>query len=109
MTLIGDLPQYKGNKKSVAIVYEDLQNPTNSFTVETKTGKTNIDVQGTSSQYYPRKNYKLSFDKGILKNSLGEIVADSKYKLRPTSIAVPIFTVKADFAESSGTHNTGIA
>ena len=67
MTIIGDLPQYKGNKKNVNIVYEDLQTPTNSFTVTPKTGKTNIDVQGTSSQYYPRKNYKLSFDKGTLK------------------------------------------
>lgn len=104
MTIIGDLPQYKGDKKATTkIIYEDLQDPTKSFTAENVTN----DVQGTSSQYYPRKNYKFKFHKtdGITTIS-GKA---TKYKLRDSSIAVNCFCLKADFAESSGTHNTGIA
>lgn len=103
MTIIGDLPQYKGQKKpNTTIIYEDRQNPSYSFTAS---GVEN-DVQGTSSQYYPRRNYKFKFKKGLTLTESQEVL--SKYPLRGGVPAVE-FCVKADFAESSGTHNTGMA
>lgn len=103
MTIIGDLPNYKGDKRTVSIVYEDAKEPANSFTSE----NVQIDVQGTSSQYYPRKNYKMKHKSGFYMTASGEVTKD--YKLRPDSIGVNTFCEKADFAESSGTHNTGMA
>lgn len=103
LTVTGTLPAYKGDKKTVSAVYEDGGEPANSFTAE----GVSIDVQGTSSQYYPRKNFKLSFKKGFTLTASGE--ATPEYALRPDSIPANVFTFKADFAESSGTHNTGMA
>lgn len=101
MTIIGSLPQYKGDKKKVGIEYRNLQEVTKSFTSE----NVSLNVQGTSSQYYPRKNYKLKFSK-FIDNEGNE---SSGYSLREDSIPVNTFCTKADFAESSGTHNTGMA
>lgn len=47
MTIIGNLPRQKGDKKTVTIVYEDPNNPQFNFTDANCT----IDVQGTSSQW----------------------------------------------------------
>lgn len=91
MTIIGDLPTAKGDKKTVRVKYEDLSDSTRNFDMS----NCEIDVQGTSSQYYPRKNYKIK-----LPNS---------YQLRTNSIAEKTFTVKADYMESSHAHNTGLA
>lgn len=103
MTFIGDLPNYKGDKKPTDIIYEDAQNPNNSFTSQ---GAQN-DVQGTSSQFYPRKNFKFKFKNGFLYTESGE--PGTKYPLGGSGIPAEVFCLKADFAESSGTHNTGIA
>ncbi|MFV0326893.1 MAG: CotH kinase family protein [Bacteroides xylanisolvens] len=103
MTFTGDLPNYKGDKKPTDIVYEDLQNPNNSFTSQ---GAQN-DVQGTSSQFYPRKNFKFKFKNGLIYTESGEQA--NKYPLAGKGIPADVFCLKADFAESSGTHNTGIA
>lgn len=103
MIITGDLPSYKGDKKTVGIVYTDQQHPDRSFVSE----GVQIDVQGTSSQYYPRKNYKTKHKKGFRMSQSGETVA--KYALREEAMAVDTFCEKADFAESSGTHNTGMA
>ena len=46
MIIIGDLPTYKGDKKTVTIIYYDPQNPSLCFEAEAT-----IDVQGTSSQW----------------------------------------------------------
>ena len=54
-----------------------------------------MDVQGTSSQWYVRKNYKLKFEKKFA-HIKGEI---------PTKT----YCVKADYAEATSTHNTQIA
>ena len=62
MILKGTLPTFKGDKKPIDVVYEDAQVPGNSFTY-TSGANLDIDVQGTSSQYYPRKNYKLKTKK----------------------------------------------
>ena len=55
MILEGDLPQYKGDKKIVRGQYVNPINTAKSFIFE----DAQIDVQGTSSQYYTRKNYKI--------------------------------------------------
>lgn len=112
ITFIGALPSYKGDKKKdTKIIYEDRLHPEFSFTC----GKTQNDVQGTSSQYYPRKNWKFKFLEDIVYTQSG--ATSSKYALRGLDglgntvkqKAVKTFCLKADFAESSGTHNTGAA
>lgn len=96
----GKLPKFKGDKVPVNIYYENLQDPSKSYT----STNAQIDVQGTSSQYYPRKNWKIKH-----KNFTTEAGIESKYKLRENSVPESTFTYKADFMESSGTHNTGLA
>lgn len=103
LTFVGDLPNYKGDKKTISVTYENREEPSKSFTAE----NVQIDVQGTSSQYYPRKNYKTKLRSGVTLTESG--VQQAKYPLREESIAVDTFCQKADFAESSGTHNTGMA
>ncbi|GEN78151.1 CotH kinase family protein [Chryseobacterium hagamense] len=101
LTIVGDLPTYKGDKKTIVGEYENAQDPAKSFSYV----NASIDVQGTSSQYYPRKNFKIKFNGGF---KSGESVA-SRYKLRDNSLAEKTFTFKADFMESSGSHNIGLA
>lgn len=103
LTIIGDLPTFKGDKKTVVLIYEDKQNPARSWRAE----NVQIDVQGTSSQYYPRKNFKVKCKSGFIMTATGEVV--SKIAIRDGGIPVNTFCFKADFAESSGTHNTGMA
>jgi hypothetical protein len=112
MTIIGELPTYKGDKKAnTKIVYEDKQYPEYSFTL----AKATNNVQGTSSQYYPRKNFKFKATAPFVMTQTG--AEQSKYALRGVDAngnevamkAVKTFCLKADFAESSGTHNTGAA
>jgi len=97
-----ELPQYKGDKRTVAVTYVDPVTPSKSFTA------TNVqaDVQGTSSQYYARKNYKLKFKGGFLLNS-GTLA--SAYSLRPGAIATNAFCMKADVASSEGANNVELA
>lgn len=95
------LPQFKGDKKTVSGYYIDPIRPEKSFTF---TGA-EIDVQGTSSQYYSRKNYKIKFKGGFVIN--GETV--SNYQLRSTSVPTDEFTYKADVASSEGANNVELA
>ena len=93
-----ELPQYKGDKKTVSGSYTDPQDPSRNFTF---TGA-QFDVQGTSSQYYERKNYKGKFKNGFDMVSGGTV---SGYKLREDSIPVSTFCFKADVASSEGANN----
>lgn len=102
MTLTGKLPSYKGDKQTNVVSYENRQNPAKNFTATAKN-----DVQGTSSQYYPRKNYKWKAVGGFTLPEAGQ--TSEGYALREGAIPVDCFCMKADFAESSGTHNTGTA
>lgn len=74
-----------------------------------------VDVQGTSSQGYPRRNYKLKckpskyggkwiLNKGPFKEENREISGMYLDNAR----SEPTFTWKADYMESSGTHNSGL-
>lgn len=87
MTIIGDLPQSKGDKKNVWIKYEDCFHPDFNFD-----DTCSIDVQGTSSQYYVVKNYKEKF--GI------------EHQNAENQMPIKVFCLKADYAEATGTHNT---
>ena len=91
LVITGELPKSKGDKKDVQVSWTDPNNPSFNFD---DTGK--IDVQGTSSQWYIRKNYKIKFKKNY-------------YQILPEEIATNVFTFKADYAESTSTHNTGTA
>jgi len=103
MVVTGDLPTYKGDKKTCAVSFEDRKNPERSFRA------TNVqnDVQGTSSQYYPRKNFKMKFRDGFEMTLSG--THEDGFKTHPHTLPATVFTHKADFAEASGTHNTGVA
>lgn len=92
MTITGELPPSKGDKKIVSVSYEDKSNPDNNFSMSGVT----IDIQGTSSQYYPKKNYKIS-------------KMPQSYSLKEGMPAEKVFTLKADYMESSHAHNTGLA
>ena len=93
-----ELPQYKGDKKTCSVTYVDPVTPAKSFTAE----NVQIDVQGTSSQYYPRKNYKMKYKSGF---TLANGTQAAKYALRNGQIAVSTFCMKADVASSEGANN----
>ena len=103
LTIIGRLPSYKGDKVTCAMRYEDRRNTDKSWYCP----KVRNNVQGTSSQYYPRKNYKFNFLDSLEYTASGK--KSGTFALRNDSIPVSCFCVKADFAESSGVHNTGMA
>lgn len=96
------LPQFKGDKKTCSGYYVDLMNSDRNFSFE----GAQIDVQGTSSQYYYVKNYKIKFKTGFV-NKNGEQV--DKYQLNSNVIATNEFTFKADVASSEGANNVVLA
>ena len=93
-----ELPQYKGDKKTVSGSYTDPLHPEKSFTF---TGA-QFDVQGTSSQYYERKNYKGKFKNGFV---MANGSTADRYRLRDDSVPVSVFCYKADVASSEGANN----
>ena len=104
LIITGELSQFKGDKKTVSIEYVDKNHPEKSFTADGVV----LNVQGTSSQYYPRKNYKGQFKKGFNMTESGK--HQDMFTLNEEAVLPAAnFCWKADFAESSGTHNTGLA
>ena len=148
----GKLPFVKGGKKPVNV---DFVNPAADYALEQglitpaqyiasapsftfKSMGKSLDVQGTSSQGYPRRNYKLKCKQddatwrltaGIFKDMPiyeynaekdkysgstytmedGTEIKIKKLQLDNNSIGESTFCLKADYMESSGTHNTGFA
>ena len=92
-----ELPQHKGDKKNVSVTYVDRVTTARSFTAE----MAQADVQGTSSQYYEVKNFKIKFKNGFVVNGS----TTDKYALRANEIPVDTFTFKADVASSEGANN----
>lgn len=88
MTITGTLPPEKGQKQTVHITYEDPFDSSMNFTDWQST----IDVQGTSSQYYVRKNYKIKLPQ--------------KYAHIKGGVETKTYCMKADYAEATSTHNT---
>ena len=97
-----ELPQYKGDVKTMSGYYTDPVNGSRSFTFS----GAEVDVQGTSSQYYARKNYKIKFKGGFVDPSGN---TQETYKLRSNSIPTKTFTFKADVASSEGANNVELA
>ena len=92
------LPQYKGDKgRPINGRYVDPLWQSRCFTFY----QAQIDVQGTSSQYYSRKNYKIKFKNGFIIDGQTKFT----YQLRDTSIPTSTFTFKADVASSEGANN----
>lgn len=94
VTFTGPMPTFKGDKKkdTTYITFEDFAHPELSFyDVLLK----ELDVQGTSSAGYVRKNWKLKFYEKI-QHMVGAIKAK-------------VYCIKVDYAEATGTHNTGCA
>ena len=120
------------------VIYVNPLDPMKNF----KFVKAYITPQGTSSMYYPKKNYRIYTQKnkdtrmfvssegaGILdldrmiKSNFGENEDDRNfeihrgvknykkrlYSFKDNAQAVKCWCLKADFAETSSSHNTGIA
>lgn len=89
--ITGPMPTYKGDKKTVTISYENNTKEQYNFFYE----GCKIDVQGTSSQYYPRKNWKITLPE--------------KVQVNTNMLPEKVYCMKADFMESSHTYNIGTA
>ena len=94
-------PQFKGDKKTVTFDYVE---PTNIARRFAATG-VQVDVQGTSSQYYAVKNLKVKFKNGGTLN--GTLVVG--FSIREGSIVVDTVTLKADVASSESANNIVLA
>lgn len=96
------LPQFKGDKKICSGYYVDPVNPERSFHFE----NAQIDVQGTSSQYYYVKNYKIKYKNGFI---LTDGTTASVYQMNSNAVPTDTFTYKADVASSEGANNVVLA
>lgn len=93
-----ELPQYKGDKKTCSGSFTVPGNAAKSFTF---TG-CQINVQGTSSAIYYRKNYDMQFKEGF-NTAAGNV---PNYGIRAASIPFNRFVLKADVASSESANNT---
>lgn len=96
------LPQYKGDKKTCSGTYVNPMDSSKNFTFS----KAQIDVQGTSSQYYYVKNYKIKFKNGFVDEN---DVKHDDYQLNSNAVPTSTFTFKADVASSEGANNVVLA
>ena len=103
-----------------SILYVDGAHPEFNFMCipgekDGKVKKPQIRLQGTSSLAYPRKNYRLYTKDAALyigcdaEGNGGTLAKKSKYSMSKNAAPVNCFCLKADFAESSSSHNTGMA
>ena len=118
MVVTGDIAKLENttNKKERIVVnvrYTDRQHPERSFNVINGV----MTPQGTSSMFYPKKNFRLYTNKGdgtelrTGSDTLGEgeLARDRLYSFKDGAQPVDTWCLKADYAESSSTHNTGVA
>ena len=90
------------------IEYENAQDKELNF----KLKYARVRIQGTSSSYYPRKNYRFysnKEDESVLYDWQGNVVEDRQYSFKKGAQPVDCWCLKTDYAESSGSHNTGVA
>ena len=92
------LPQFKGDKKTLNGYYTDPLHPERSFSIV----DAQIDVQGTSSQDYYVKNYKIKYSNGFV---LFDGSTTETYQMNENSVPTNTFTMKADVASSEGAFN----
>lgn len=95
-----ELPQFKGDKKkNKSVTYVDPLHPNRNFTA---TG-VQLDVQGTSSAGYPRKNYKVSLKEGLTYTNTGETAAG--FPVFEGGLEGKNICLKVDFASSEHANN----
>ena len=96
------LPSYKGDKQRVSGYFVDPTgtHPNFSFT------NAEYDVQGTSSQYYARKNFKAKYKNGFVLDNEETV---SKIAAVVDGIPVNAFCYKVDVASSEGANNAVLA
>lgn len=78
--------------------FSTLQEAAQAGNVKASNGGCIMYAQGTSSMEYPVKNLRIRWKK-----------SDNYFKVKPDIDPVEIICMKADFMESSGSHNTGAA
>ncbi len=113
MIITGDMqPIFDATDKKTTVYvdmeYRNLQDPTKNFTAT----HVRMRPQGTSSLGYPRKNLRpyTSAEYGcVMRDANGDVLTDGLYAFKDGSQPVNCWTLKADYAESSGSHNTGVA
>ena len=113
MVITGDVPTLEAATSTstqilVDIDYTNEQDPTKNFKMKNAA----LRIQGTSSLAYPRKNFRFYTQKEastIVYDSEGKKIENKLYSFKDGAQPVDCWCLKADFAESSGTHNTGIA
>ena len=113
MIVTGDIPVLentsdKNTQITVDIEYYNMQDPTKNFSMVNAAMR----PQGTSSMGYPKKNFRIytkKIDNTILYDYNGKVVQNKLYSFKEGAQPVHTWCLKADYAESSGTHNTGIA
>lgn len=95
-----ELPQFKGDEKTVSGSFTNVMYPSRSFTFDGCV----INAQGTSSSVYYVKNIDMKFKNGFV-TSNGTV---KNYALRPGSIPFNRFVMKADVASIESWNNTGL-
>lgn len=113
MIVTGDIPALENTSDknlqiAVDVEYYNLQDQSLSFSMQNAAMR----PQGTSSMGYPKKNFRLytqKRDDTVVLDANGYVVEDKLYAFKKGSQPVNCWCMKADYAESSGTHNTGIA
>lgn len=113
MIVTGDIPTLentsdKNEQIVVDIEYYNMQDSSRNFTMKNAAMR----PQGTSSMGYPKKNFRIYTQKVAnteLYDADGNLVEDKLYSFKDKAQPVNCWCLKADYAESSGTHNTGIA
>lgn len=114
MLITGDINWLETQKDTdaqtgVDVEYINYNDPTKNF----KLFGGCLRIQGTSSAGYPKKNYRLYTKRktysGKLYDYLGNLIESQKYSFKDNAVPVNCWCLKADYAESSGTHNTGVA
>lgn len=113
MIVTGNIPilenaSDKNTQITVDIEYTNMQDPTKNFRMEGAAMR----PQGTSSMGYPKKNFRIytrKLDSTKVYDYEGKLIEDRLYAFKDGAQPVDCWCLKADYAESSGTHNTGIA
>ena len=113
MIVTGNIPVLenasdKNTQITVDIEYTNMQDPTKNFRMEGAAMR----PQGTSSMGYPKKNFRIytrKLDSTKVYDYEGKLIDNKLYSFKDGAQPVDCWCLKADYAESSGTHNTGIA
>lgn len=113
MIITGDIPALeettdKNKSIVVDVEYINYQNPELSFTMK----NVQMQPQGTSSMGYPKKNFRLytqKRDDTKVYDYEGKEIESRLYSFKEGAAPVNCWCMKADYAESSSTHNTSIA